>query len=141
MRGHTLVELLFVLTLMGAGAASLAPTARRYRERASVVAAREAFVGLLAEARAAAMESGEASVRVVSGPWSAQVVARDSTLRAVELEGDFDVTLSLNGGRPAVELRFGAMGLGLLAGQTIRFSRGDASAELVVSSYGRVRRR
>jgi len=140
MRGHTLVELLFVLTLVGAATASLAPTARKYRERASVVAAREALVGVLAEARLAAMESGEARVRIASDPPAAEAAVGALTIRAVAF-GEYEVALELGEGRNEVEIAFDALGLGRLASQTIGFRRGDASAELVVSSYGRVRRR
>lgn len=141
MRGHTLVELLFVLVLMGATAASLAPTARRYRDRAAVLAAREALVGVLSETRLAAMETGEATVRISSLPWTARATVGDSTVRAVDFEGAYEVALTLNGGRTGVELAFDALGLGRMAGQTIGLLRGEARAELVVSGYGRVRRR
>jgi type II secretory pathway pseudopilin PulG len=141
MRGHTLIELLFVLTLMGATAASLAPTARKYRERGSVVAAREALVGVLAEARLAAMQSGAARVRISVDPPSAEATVRDTTLRAVAFGAEFDVALTLSGDRAEVEIAFDALGLGRVASETVGFRRGDASAELVISSYGRVRRR
>jgi len=141
MRGHTLVELLLVLTLMGVGVASLAPSVRRYRDRASVVAARETLVALLAEARLAAVETGRAAVWISADPWTARTVAADSTLRAVDFQADYGVEVTLGGGRTDVELTFDALGLGRLAGQTVGFGRGDARAELVVSGYGRVRRR
>lgn len=141
MRGHTLIELLLVLTLLGATTASLAPTVRRYGDRASVVAAREALVGVIAQARQAAMVAGESRVRIASGPWTARASVADSTLRVVDLEGEYAVTLALNEGRSEAELEFNALGLGRLAGQTIRFRRGDAVTELIVSGYGRVRRR
>lgn len=141
MRGHTLVELLFVLTLMGATTASLAPTARRYRDRASVVAAREAMVGLLAEARSAAMEVGDAALVIDAAVDLASSTTPDSTLRTISFATDFEVGLELSGGRSDVDLEFDALGLGRMTGQTIRFVRGGAASELVVSAYGRVRRR
>ena len=141
MHGHTLIELLLVLILMGATTASLAPTARRYRDRGSVVAAREALVGLLAETRVAAMRAGEARLWITSEEAAARVSAADSILRSVDFGGEFDVVLDLSGGRAEVDLEFDALGLGRMAGQTIRVRRGDAIAELIVSSYGRVRRR
>jgi len=141
MRGHTLVELLLVLTLMGATGASLAPTALRYRDRASVVAAREALVGLLAEARLAAVESGGARVHIVADPWVASVESAGSTLRTVHFAGEYGVDLGLSGGGSSMELRFNALGLGIMAAQTVAFRRGSTEAEVVVSAYGRVRRR
>jgi type II secretory pathway pseudopilin PulG len=141
MRGHTLVEMLLVLTLLGASTASLAPTARRYRDRSSVVAAREAVVGVIAEARLAAMETGEARVVLHGSPWTASAAVADSTLRTVPLGSQYGVTLSLGGAESDLELVFDALGLGRMTARTIGFHRGGASAELVVSSYGRVRRR
>ena len=49
--------------------------------------------------------------------------------------------LALSGDRESAELTFDAMGVGRVASQTFRFSRGSAQAELVVSSFGRVTRR
>jgi len=141
MRGHTLVELLLVLTLMGATTASLAPTALAYRDRSSVVAAREAMVGILSEARLGAMETGDARVRIETTTATATTVVRDSTRRAFRFRGELGVEVELGSGATDVELRFNALGLGSMAGQTIAFRRGAAATELVVSTYGRVRRR
>jgi type II secretory pathway pseudopilin PulG len=141
MRGHTLVELTFVLLLMGVAAASVAPTARQLQERAAVAAAREAVVGLLAEARLAAIETGGATVWIDSGSGLAQAIARGTTLRRVALTTDFGVTVKLSGAQPRVELRYDALGLGRMSSITIVLRRGGAAAELIVSSYGRVRRR
>jgi type II secretory pathway pseudopilin PulG len=140
MRGHTLVELLLVLTLMGVTGASLAPTALRYRDRAAVLAAREAMVGLFAEARLAAMATGEAWVGVRTGPSTASASTAGAALRTVDFSTEFGVALSLGGGGTTVDVRFNSLGLGSMASQTVRFGRGETVAELVVSTYGRVRR-
>jgi type II secretory pathway pseudopilin PulG len=140
MRGHTLVELTFILLLMGVAVASVAPTARKARDRAAVAAAREAVVGLLAETRVAAIEAGGASAWIDSGSGLAEALARGTTLRRLSLTTDFGVRLELSGGQPRVELRYDALGLGRMTSITIVFSRGAAAAGLVVSSYGRVRR-
>lgn len=141
MRGHTLVELLFVLFLTGVTAASVAPAARRQRDRALVVGAREAVVGLLAEARLAAVESGSASVRITVGTAKAEAIARGIPLRTAALGAEFGVTVALSGAATDVELAYDGLGLGRMASQTITFRRGRETAELVVSGYGRVRRR
>jgi type II secretory pathway pseudopilin PulG len=141
MRGHTLIELTFVLFLLAVATVSAAPSASRLVERAAVGAAREAVVGLLAEARLAAVENGRATVRIDALPWRAHAAARGEVLRRVDLEEDFGVTLSLGGGRSDVAITYDALGLGRVASQTISFRRGSAVAELVVSSHGRVRRR
>jgi type II secretory pathway pseudopilin PulG len=141
MRGHTLIELLLVLTLMGATGASLAPTALRYRDRGSVLAAREAIIGLLTDARLAAMERGEAWVRIETNPSMASVSTVDGVLREVDVSGEFDVAVALGGSATTVDLRFNSLGLGVMSAQTIRFARGSQAAELVISAFGRVRRR
>ena len=141
MRGHTLVELLFVLVLTGTTVASLAPTARRQRDRSLVLGAREAVVGLLAEARLAAMETGSAGVRITTSPAAAEVFVGTAPLRRAALHADYGVAVSLSGSAASVDVAFDALGLGRLASQTITFRRGAESAELVVSGYGRVRRR
>lgn len=141
MRGHTLIELIFVLLLVGVAAASVAPTARQARDHAAVAAAREALVGLLAEARQDAIETGGASVRISESTGRAELSVGGSVLRDVAMLAEFGVTLDLGGARPDVELRYDALGLGRMASETLVFRRGDAVAQLIVSSYGRVRRR
>jgi len=141
MRGYTLIELTFVLLLTGLAASSLAPAARRYRDRAAVLAAREAVVGLLAEARLAAVERGSGRVSLTPDPWRAASIAGDSVMRWVSLAEEFEIQLSADDAEGAVEIRFGPLGLGQVASHTLRFRRGSQVAELVVASYGRVRRR
>jgi type II secretory pathway pseudopilin PulG len=140
MRGHTLVELTFVLLLLGVAVASVAPSARGVRDRAAAAAAREALVGLLAEARQAAIETGSAIVTIDADAGVAEAEAAGARLRGVAIASDFSVTVVLSGARRRVELRYDALGLGRMAAQTVVFRRGDAAAVLVVSSYGRVRR-
>jgi type II secretory pathway pseudopilin PulG len=141
MRGHTTLELLIVMAVMGIATASLAPTARKLRDRSAVVAAREALVGVLAEARIAAMTSGRSTVRITADPARVEALVGDSTIRDVAIGAEYGVAVALNGEVTSVEIGFDALGLGRMAGQTIGFRRGDLSSELVVSSYGRVRRR
>lgn len=105
------------------------------------MAAREAMVGLVAETRLEAMSVGEARLRVSADSAVAAVASADSTLRRVDFGAEYRVGIRLSGVRSSAELEFDALGLGRMAGQTIRFSRGEAVAEVVVSGYGRVRRR
>jgi type II secretory pathway pseudopilin PulG len=141
MRGHTLVELLFVLTLLTVSAASFAPAARRQRDRALVAGAREAVVGLFAEARMAALEHGGARVRIDTELPVAEVTSSGALLRRVALGVEFGVVVGLGGTSTEVEMTYDALGLGRVASQTITLRRGLETAEVVVSSYGRVRRR
>ena len=140
MRGHTLAELVAVLSLLAIGTASLAPTARTYRDRIAVLSARESIAGLLSEARAAALAHGEGSVVIKPTPWRAWSATGDSTLRSVALESNWGVEVVLGAGRDSVAIRYGPLGLGRFASATLIFRRGAASRRLVVSGYGRVRR-
>jgi prepilin-type N-terminal cleavage/methylation domain-containing protein len=139
MRGYTLIELVFVLTLLGVTAASFAPAARRQRDRALVVGAREAVIGLLAEARTAAIERGGASVRIHTDPPDAEAVSGGVSLGRANVGAELGVAIDL-GGPSDVELSYDALGLGRMAAQTISFRRGLETAQLVVSGYGRARR-
>lgn len=141
MRGHTLVELVFVLLLVGVAAASAAPAARRQLDRAMVLGAREAVVGVFAEARLAAVESGGASVRLSAVAGIAEALVGGTPRRSVFVGDDFGVSMTLSGAADDVELAYDGLGLGRVASQTVGFRRGSEVAELVVSAYGRVRRR
>jgi len=140
MRGYTLLELLAVLTLMAVGASALAPTARRLSDAAAVAVAREEVVAVLGEARVRAMAAGGAAVTIVADPPGLRTEARGWAGRVV-LDDAGKVRLELGGGRDSTEVRFDALGIGRFANQTIVLRQGRASATLVVSSFGRVRRR
>lgn len=139
MHGYTLIELVAVLALFAVGAASFAPTARRLSDRAAVTAAGEQVVGLLLEGRATALAHGSATVTLVSDPPSVRIDAIDLPLRTVHLDGS--VGVRLGGGRDSSRIRFDALGLGRFANETVVLTRGGATRSILVSSYGRVRRR
>lgn len=139
MPGYTLIELVALLTLLGVGAASFAPTARRLSDRAAVTAAAEDVVALLVEGRAAALAHGAATVTVFAAPPSAQIEAGRRPLRTEVL--DPSVSVRLGAGRDSTRIRFDALGLGRFANATVVLTRGDATRSILVSSYGRIRRR
>lgn len=140
MRGHTLLELAVVLLLMTAITSLLAPAGRRWRDRAAVVSAREVVVGLLSRARVAAMASGAAHVTVETSPARVSALVADSLIDASEVERELGVRIELVGGRTSAAIAYDALGLGRMAGATLVFRRGQASASLVVSGLGRARR-
>ncbi len=139
-RGYTLLELLTVLLVMACAVNALLPAARSLTDRMAVVAAREALVGLVARVRSEAITHGGATLTILSDPPSAWIDAGDTLVTRSEIGSAFGVTLHLTGRRDRARLAFDALGLGRVASQTIRIRRGDASAGIVVSSYGRVRR-
>lgn len=139
-RGHTLLEIATVLALLGSTVAAVAPALRRHRDVSAVVAARESVVALVAEARVLAVGRGGADVRLSAGSSDASLLAGADTVRSLRIREDLGVELEL-GGRDEVVLSYDAVGVGRVASATVGFRRGAEERFLVVSSYGRVRRR
>ena len=140
--GYTLVELVTVVLLLAVGASLLAPGARRLGDRASVLAAREEVVGALARGRAAAVAAGGASVTILTTPPSVRVAAGGEVVRTVLLGGgDRSLEVRLTGRRDSLSFRFDRLGIGRFANGSVTLRRGRVSGGVIVSSYGRVRRR
>lgn len=139
--GFTLLELITVIALLGLALGELLPAGSHLLDRMAVLGAREAAVGLIHRARMEAIARGGARVVVETSPPAMKIVARASSPAIDEVTFDEGVIMALSGDRESVELTFDAMGVGRVASQTLRFSRGSAQAELVVSSFGRVTRR
>lgn len=139
-RGHTLIELATVLALIAATLAVVSPSLRRHRDSAAAFAARESVAGLIAKARVSAIGRGGAEVHLRVSPSIASVVVHGDTTFASDIEDDTGAVLDL-GGRGEAVLVYDEVGLGRVASATLRFRRGEAERTLVVSSYGRVRRR
>jgi len=138
-RGHTLFELIIAITLLATAIAVAAAPLRRYQDAAAVVAARERFAGLVARTRAQAVASGGASLHVGSEPPGAWLVVDGDTVDALgTLPRGVLVDL---GARDRIELVYDETGLGRMASATIRLTRGGARRELVIASFGRMRRR
>ena len=139
MRGYSLLELTVVLVLLGLGVSLLLPAARRAADRFAVVGAREDLAGRLATARSLAMSSGGAAL-VIDEPGSSVWIQVGEHVRdSAGLRGA--VVVELPGARTRAVLRFDGLGIGRVASQTVRFTRGRATASLVVSAYGAVSRR
>ena len=102
---------------------------------------RMAVSGLIHRTRMEAVARGGARLEVESSPPAMKIVAGAPSQTIEVVAFDEGVILALSGDRESVELTFDAMGVGRVASQTLRFSRGSAQAELVVSSFGRVTRR
>lgn len=137
--GTTLAELAAALALLATLAALALPAAARWSHWSALNGAREATVGLLAGARRYAVADGGASVTFRTAPWRARLEAGGVARAEVALEEAWGV--SLDPDAAGATLVWDALGLGRFASRTLRFRRAGLSAELVVSSYGRVRRR
>ena len=139
-RGFSILELVCALGLMAVGVSVLLPAARSVDDRLAVVAAREELIGLVVRARGQALIHGGATVVVEARPPRAWITAGRTIQEHVDLWGRHGAEIMISGGRPRVELDFDATGLGKMAGRSITVRRGVATARLVVSAYGRIRR-
>ncbi len=137
--GYTLLELVFVLTIVTAGFTVVAPAYRRAHTRLIVRSARESLVGLITRAQALAVVHGGATVTLSVSPAMVWLEAGGEVGDTLSLKA-LGVAVELSGGRSLARLRFNSLGIGALAGQTVSLSRGSARAGLIVSAYGRVRR-
>ena len=138
--GFTILELTAVLILLALAATLSFPAGQRVRERLSVTGAREDLVGLIVRARGEALQRGGSRLIVVRDPAQIRIEADGEVLHRLHLGPTWGTELVLSGGRPSVELRFDASGLGRMAARSVTLTRGSAVARLIISAYGRIRR-
>jgi len=138
--GFTLLEVVTVVALLGLLLTTAMPAGRDLVDRMAVASAREAVVGIFHDARMEALARGEARIVLVASPPRAELWSAGILRSSTSLDREFGVEMILSRNRDRAELFFDAMGLGRVASQTIRFSRSDAAAGLVVSPLGRVTR-
>ena len=138
-RGVTLLELVAVLVVTGTLTGLALPRLMGGVDRWVVGEAREEVVALLYRARVEARRRGEAVVEVETGGGvTLEAPAGEVLAQWTPATSGLDVEVA--GNRDVARLSFGPSGTGRLANATIRISRGRATQEVVVSSYGRVRR-
>jgi type II secretory pathway pseudopilin PulG len=141
-RGTTLIELAASLVILGVLTGLLSPTVATLQNRASVLAAREQFVALVVEARRIAGERGGSVLVVRSEPARVYLVAGTDTVRAAAWPSSpGDAAMVIGGARVGLDLAFDRAGLGRFTSATVRFRKGRSETSLIISSYGRVRRR
>ncbi len=138
--GHTLLELITTLLLLGMAWSLLHPVARRWTDRSAVEGARERVVGLLDRARSQARADGGAEVEIRADEGVLTLRSGDVEVARADLRTD-GISLDAGGGGDTIVIRFDALGLGRVASRTLTFRRRDGRAELVVSALGRVTRR
>ncbi len=138
--GFTLLELTGVLALLALAASLSFPMGWSVRERLSVTGAREELVSLITRARAEALQRGGSSLIVIRDPAEFRIEAGGELLHRVEIGAIWRTELVLSGGRSTVEIHFDALGLGRMAASSVTLTRGSATARLIISAYGRIRR-
>lgn len=139
-RGTTFLELVLVLTVIGAMAGLSLGAVRRAADVAAVIVARETFVAAIAEARSRALVEGRARVDVVSAVPSIGV-RRGSPAGARWLTVPPGVEIGTVPRRDTLTLRFDAIGVGRFTSASISFARGASRRSVTVSTYGRIARR
>ena len=138
--GYTLFELIIVLGLLGLLLGLAAPPVARALAWARVRTARDVVAMGTARARALAVARGGAEL-VLDLPRARAWIEAPDTATPPELVGDARwLRLSADGaGGDTVRIGYDDLGLGRMAGRTLRFRSGSAEARLTVSAYGRVR--
>ena len=142
--GYTLAEAAVMLVVAALTMAAIVPPAASVTDRMAVEGAREALAGLIAEARVRSVGVGGVTVAVEANPRTASLLADGSVISTVDFGSlGVEVSLGTSGGEPETSrnFKFNALGLGKPPAQTVTFTRREVEKALVVSAYGRVRRR
>jgi prepilin-type N-terminal cleavage/methylation domain-containing protein len=139
--GHTLLELLTALMILGILAGIAAPPVARWRDAAAATAARDELAARTAWTRIAAASHGGAQLvlEVPSGRYRVDLADGQVAL-AGDLEERHRVWIESGGVADSLVLRFDALGIGRMTGRTIRVRRGAAVAGLTITPFGRARR-
>ena len=137
--GVTLPEILICLLLLALAVQAVLTPFRHQADVLTVRAAREEVVALLQRARAEARSVGQSSVVIEEGadPYLLRAGGRPDARVPLGSRG---VRIEVVGTRSSVTLRYGPMGLARFGSASLRLVKRDAETDLVVSSYGRVRR-
>lgn len=138
-RGHTLLELSVALAVSALGLGLLVPAARRQIDRMAVLAAREAVVARIGRTVREARMAGGASLELRREGSRLWIEADGPPPDTLQLEERYGARLELSAA--SATIAFDALGIGRLANRTLAVARGAERAELIVSAYGRVRRR
>ena len=136
--GMTLPELILVLAIAGVLLATVPPRLFGGPDRWITAQAREEVVAILYQARLEARRHGGAVVEARTGEGLVVHVEAGEVARWVP--ADPRTHFELAGTRDRAELSFGPAGTGRFANATFRVRRGSVTREVVLSSYGRVRR-
>jgi prepilin-type N-terminal cleavage/methylation domain-containing protein len=136
--GHTLPELLVVLTIIGTLTAVAAPRVRTARDQAIVRGAASELFAALASARSAAQRRDALAVAAFDTALGvARVIVARDTLLVRSLGAELGVTLRAT--RDSVVYGPSGRGYGA-ANTTLIVARGGVADTITVSRLGRVRR-
>ena len=135
----TLPELILVLVLIGIVLGIAVPRFLHTLDVLSVRAARDALLSAAARTRSLAVARGGADL-VVDESARLDVVSVGTVVEQIDLGARYRVLLDIqSSARTRVSLRYDALGVGRLAGLTVRLARGQAESGVTFSAYGRPR--
>lgn len=138
-RGHSLIELMFVLMLTALLLAIAVAPVGYARDVLSVRAARGDIAGLLAATRSTAIMTGGA-VLVVDVAEGAAWIEQGAGIRMGDVHRiGARHGVRLSAGSAVLEFRYDALGIGRMTNAVMRVRRGSVTGTLTVSAYGRVR--
>lgn len=137
-RGITLIELVATILVLGIAVHLTVAPFRRQVDAIVLNAAREEVVALFHRARTEARMSGRSALRIVEGR-DPMLIAGDRPPVRANL-GNRGVQLEIAGARGELEVAYGALGMASVASATLILRRRGTETQLVISSYGRIRR-
>jgi prepilin-type N-terminal cleavage/methylation domain-containing protein len=139
--GFSLLELLLVFTLLGVLLGLAAPPFIHALDVFSVRAARDVLLSAATRTRSLALSRGHAFLNVHENGTVA-VLWPDTATEFVrfDLQSRYGISIDIeNSARSSAILEYDALGIGRLAGLTVRLRRGRASGAVTFSAYGRPR--
>ena len=137
--GIGLVDLVITMAILGLLLGVSAPRMLGVADRLITAQAQEELVAVLYRARLEARRHGGAVVEARSGEGIMVRVPGGGEVAWWEPD-DPRTHFQVGGARDVAELSFGPAGTGRFANATLQVRRGRVTREVVVSSYGRIRR-
>ncbi|MGI9626812.1 MAG: type II secretion system protein, partial [Longimicrobiales bacterium] len=121
-RGFTFLEVAVTLSVLGVLTVPLVGAGVELRSRSLLRTSVEGAAGLLTRARWAAVALGGSTVEFRGTPPTGTLLSPGGDTLFVQGLGEGGVALALSRERPRAESRFGPLGLGIVASQTLRFT-------------------
>ena|SRR5687768_10220892 len=137
---YSLLELVFTLTITGIALGVAVPSGLHGIDVLSVRAARSVIVSMSSRARALGIARGNGELVLDEAGSVVEIRSNGAVFQRYDLLDRHRVALTLeNSTRSRASLEYNAIGLGRLAGITVRVTRRSATGGVTFSTYGRPR--